>query len=287
MSRFSRATLSRIAPAATILLLAAAAPPRDVEALLREADLAYENHDYARAAELYERAEDRATDPGQVALNRAAAKYRLAQAGGGADELLEAEQLYRSCTGTGDPRRPRALYGLGNCLLLKSGDRDLAAVRSAIDCFEQCLSGEAADERLADDARHNLERARLLVLQIQSSKRNADEPPPGGDTPPDPRPPDRPPPDSPDPTRGPGDKPDPNAGPGARKLDPGQAPRGTEETSPGKGNLPPIADQSDPAPLPPKEAAEHLEQAARKITEERMLHRQRSARPPAPGVRDW
>jgi hypothetical protein len=266
--------------------LAAAAPPRDVEALLREADLAYAGHDYARAADLYEQAEDRATDPGLVALNRAAAKYRLAQAGGGADDLLEAEQLYRCCTSTGDPRRPRALYGLGNCLLLKSGDRDLAAVRSAIACFEQCLADPAIDEPLAGHARHNLERARLLVLQIQSSKRNADEPPPGGDTPPETHPPDRPP-DAPDPTRGMGDRPDPNAGPGARKPEPGRAPQGTDETSPGKGNLPPIADQSDPAPLPPKEAAEHLEQAARRISEERMQHRQRSARPPAPGVRDW
>jgi hypothetical protein len=84
-----------------------------------------------------------------------------------------------------------------------------------------------------------------------------------------------------------GDRPDPRSGAGARRPDPKQSPRGTDDTSPGKGNLPPIADQADPAPLSPQDAAEHLEQAAKRITEERMVHRQRSARPPAPGVRDW
>jgi hypothetical protein len=277
-----------ISVVAAVVLLAGASPPRDVEALLREAGAAYSNHDYARAADLYEQAEDWATDPGMVALNRAAAKYRLALIDGGAEDLPEAERLYHCCTGAGDPRRPQALYGLGNCLLLKSGDRDLTAVRSAIDCFAQCLREAKPDEPLAADARHNLERARLLALQIQVAKRGPDEPPPGGDTPPDLRPPDRSP-DMQGPVRDPsGDhRADPRSGAGSRRPDSKQSPRGTEDTAPGKGNLPPVADQADPAPLSPQDAAEHLEQAARRITEERMVHRQRSARPPAPGVRDW
>jgi tetratricopeptide (TPR) repeat protein len=258
-----------------------------VDALLREAGAAYRSGDYARAADLYKQAEDRATDPGMVALNRAAVKYRLALADGGEDDLKEAEQLYRCCTGADDPRRPRALYGLGNCLLLKSGDRDLTAVRSAIGYLEQYLREATTDEPLAADARHNLERARLLALQIQAATPDSGKPPPDGDTPPDQRQQDRSQ-DTPNLLRTPGgERPDPRATAGARKPDPGQAPRGTDDTSPGKGNLPPIADQADPAPLSEQDAAEHLEQAARRITEERMTHRQRNARPPASGVRDW
>jgi tetratricopeptide (TPR) repeat protein len=273
--------------AAVVLLLFGAAPPADVDALLREAGAAYRNQDYARAAELLEQAEDRATDPGMVALNRAAALVRLALADGNAAALTEAEQLYRCCTSVGDPRRPQALLGLGNCLLWKSGDPDLATVRLAIDTFEQCLREAATDAVLASDARHNLERARLLALQIQTSKRSAEEPPAGSD-----RPPDGPPPDHMQNTLNPtrdlsSDRPDPRAGIGPRRPDRDQTPRGTDETSPGKGNLPPIADQTDPAPLSVKDAAEHLEQAARRIADELLMHRQRSARPPAPGVRDW
>ncbi len=270
-----------------VALLAGAAPPREIETVLREAGAAYWNHDYARAADLYEQAEDWATDPGMVALNRAAAKYRLALMDGSLEDLLEAERLYHCCTGADDPRRPQALYGQGICLLLKSGDRDLAAVRSAIDYFAQCLHEAKPNESLAADARYNLERARLLALQIQVAKQGPEEPPPGGDTPPDVRSPDRTP-----GMQGPfsdpnGDRADPRAGSGLRKPDAKQSPRSTDATSPGKGTLPPVADQADPTPLSPQDAAEHLEQAAQRITKEHMIHRQRSARPPAPGVRDW
>src|SRR5258708_5871173 len=100
-------------------LLALGASPRgqpDMESLLRQGNAAFARGDYAEAARLYEEAETRATDPGLVAFNLASAKYHLAVTGeGGATALSEAERLYRCCLARTDPRRPRALYGLGNC----------------------------------------------------------------------------------------------------------------------------------------------------------------------------
>jgi hypothetical protein len=273
---------------AVVALLAGASPSLDMEALLREADAAYQNKDFARAADLYEKAEARTTDPGMVALNRAAAKFRLAQASDSPADLLEAEQLYRCCTSEADPRRPQALYGLGNCLLLKAGERDAAAARAAIDCFQLCLHDKHTDAALAADARHNLEQARLLALQIHVANSRPPSEPPGGEDPQRDLPrPDRTPPT--DPIRSPGNDmtgQDHVGTPVKPQL--GDAPRGTDSPRPpGKGSLPPIPDQSEPSPLSPKDAADYLEKASRAIEQDRQANRQRNARTPAPGVRDW
>src|SRR5262249_28669437 len=113
-----------------VLLLAAAPAPgfADPEAALHAGNDAFARGDYAAAAACYGQAAARTTEPGLVAYSLAAAKYRLALA---ADDdrdrgrlLQEAERYYRCCVGPGDPRRARALYGLGNCLLLQAGGRD-------------------------------------------------------------------------------------------------------------------------------------------------------------------
>ena len=57
------------------VLLAAAPPPPDVEALLREGNVKFQLRDYAAAIALYEKAESISTDPGQVAFNLAVAHY--------------------------------------------------------------------------------------------------------------------------------------------------------------------------------------------------------------------
>src|SRR6478736_5916071 len=71
------------------ILLLGAAPDTNVERLLRDGNAAFDRSDYEQAVEFYTQAEDRATDPGQVAYNKATALYRLA--------LDEKEE------GTGDP----------------------------------------------------------------------------------------------------------------------------------------------------------------------------------------
>jgi hypothetical protein len=271
-------------------LLLAAAPAPDVEALLREGNAAFERGDYGRAATLYEQAEARATDPGLVAFDLATAKYRLALAGeGGRAALLQqAEQQYSCCLEKHDPRRVRALLGVGNCrLLLRDGKEGLL---TAAEKFEQCLKEADPESELAADARHNLELARLLLLQTPATGNPGENKPPEGDPGSPPKPPDRPPSQQPQsmPVAEPGaGKPRGDAGRPVKPED-GSAPTATGDTPPpGSGNLRPVPDRVDAPPLSPQEAGEHLEQATERIVNERRTHRQRSAKTPPPNVRDW
>jgi tetratricopeptide (TPR) repeat protein len=269
------------------LALLGAAPAADPEALLREGNAAFARGDFARAAALFERAEVRATDPGLVAFNLAAAKYRIAEADGSPQALLEAEQAYRCCTEPGAPRRAAALYGLGNCLLLKAGDRDAATLKAAIESYDRCLREAGPDEALAADVRYNRERARLALQQLLAqSGRPKEDRPSGEDDNPDR--PDRQPLQNPNGDLGPDGQGGTQAGPATVKPGPGQNPVQSEERPPGgQGTLPPVPDRADPAPLSPQDAATHLEQATRRILEERQAHRRGNVRPPAPTVRDW
>jgi tetratricopeptide (TPR) repeat protein len=269
------------------LALLGAAPAADPEALLREGNEAFARGDFARAAALYEKAEVRATDPSLVAFNLAAAKYRLAEADGSPQALLEAEQAYRCCVEPGAPRRAEALYGLGNCLLLKAGDHDGAALKAAIACYDRCLREAGPDEALADDVRYNRARARLALQQLLAqSGRPKDERPSSDDE--NPERPDRSPLQNPDGDLGPDGQRGTQAGPAMVKPGPGQGPVQTDDRPPGgQGTLPPVPDRAEPAPLSPQDAAAHLELANRRILEERQAHRRGNLRPPAPAVRDW
>ena len=267
-------------------LLGAAAAP-DSEALLREGNAAFARGDFARAAALFERAEVRATDPGLVAFNLAAAKYRLAESDGSPQALLEAEQAYRCCVAPGNPRRAAALYGLGNCLLLKAGDRDAATLKAAIECYDRCLREAGPDEALAADVRYNRERARLALQQLLAQSGRPKEDRPSGEDD-NPERPDRQPQQNPNGDLGPDGQGGTQAGPAMVKPGPGQNPVQSDERPPGgQGTLPPVPDRADPAPLSPQDAAAHLELATRRILEERQAHRRGNLRPPAPTVRDW
>ena len=271
--------------------VSAAAPAPDWQTLAREGDAAFAHGDYAAAAALYEQAQDRATDPGLVVLDLAAAKYRLALASDAERPRLaqEAEQAYRCCTGPGDPRRPQALYGLGAALLLKSDGRDADALQEAIKADLQCLEEPGLDQALADDARHNLERARLLLLQVTPGHTHTKDEPPPGDGPPKTQPPDRQPGSPQDPARDPSGvkvKPDRHGDP--VKAQEGPKPVETSEPPPpGEGNLPPVPEGPDLPPLSAEDAARHLELAARRIREEQKTHRRAKAPAPPPNVPDW
>jgi hypothetical protein len=257
----------------------------DVEELLRKGNAAFERGAYAEAAALYEKAGDRATEPGLTAFNLATAKYHLAR-DGNAQALADAELAYRCCLEPGDPRRARALFGLGNCLLLRAAGTSLdrVALRSAIDRFGECLRDRNCDPQLDADARHNRLRARLLLLQAPPPADNSVDDPGSDDNRNDPPDSEK---DRQDRTMGPGD----DRGDSPRSLAPGTAegPAGATEGSsaPGSGTLPPVPDRSEPAPLAERAALEHLEMATRRILEESREHRRGRARPASSGMRDW
>src|SRR5207249_2654115 len=91
--------------------LVSASPALDAEQWLRLGNNAFERGAYPQALDCYARAEEFTTDPGLVALNEAAALYRLGR-------YREAELHYlRALEDATDARRARALLDLGNALV--------------------------------------------------------------------------------------------------------------------------------------------------------------------------
>jgi tetratricopeptide (TPR) repeat protein len=269
----------------------AASPDADPEASMRAGDAAFGRGDYSAAVSFYERAEARTTEPGRVAFDLGAAKYRLALAADSdvnrARLAREAEQHFHCCVEQGDPRRARALYAWGACLLLRADGNDVDAARAAAARYTECLEDPTVDADLAADARYSRERARLLTAQLTAAAKPPDDLPQGDESP------DRPPQKEPSHT----DKePKPSPGSGRVKPDGSGAPATaveetepieTDATSPGSGHLPPVPDGADVPPLDPKDAAAHLDQAAKRIADELKAHRRAGVKPPPPGVRNW
>src|SRR5262245_26546447 len=186
--------------AVPLLIAARSSEPVDIDALLRAGNAAWERGELALAAASYEKAQRLATDPGLVAFNLATVRYHQAK-GGNPQALAAAEVAYRCCLEPGDSRRAPALFGLGNCLLLRGsmGNLDSLALRAAIDRYTQCLGEPTCDEQLARDARYNQQCARLLLLQAPPPPAEA---PDGGDDDPNKKDPSAD--DQHDPTRKPG-----------------------------------------------------------------------------------
>lgn len=286
-----RVSLTAICLGLSALLTAAAPPASDPEELLRRGGAAFARGDFDEAAACFQQAELRATDPGRVALDLATTRYQQAlQARGAARATLfqEAADLFRCCAEPGDPRQALALFGLANCLLGKAEGRDPVAVQEAVRALEDCLK-VADGGPLAADARYNLELARLQAWQVHVAANDpSGKPPPGQDQDSSPPLPDRQTPSPGSDEKGTG-RPDPRGTPVPIKPSPGQMPTGSDaDRPPGQGNLPPVPDEAEAMPLPPRDAAEHLDRAAQRILEERQAHRrQKASRMPTPGVPDW
>jgi Ca-activated chloride channel family protein len=262
------------------LALLGAGPGSDPEECVRQGNAAFARGEFATAVRWYEQAEVYTTDPGQVAFNKAAALYRLG-------DYREAERHYRrSREGAEGPRLARVLYDLGNCLVQRAEDRNLALLEEAIRLYEQCLGQAGADAALAGDARHNLELAKLLWLKAKAAQDDPDRRHPNQgseDAPPD----------------GPRDQfahdgngglatPDPRGKVEPLPDQPGDAAAArTRQTPPGKGNLPPLPDEDELVALAPEDAAEHLRRAAVRIAREQQEYRQRGAAVPLRNVMDW
>jgi tetratricopeptide (TPR) repeat protein len=283
-------TIRILFPCLLVVFLLGASARNDPEQLLQAGHAAFARGDYTEAASLYERAEVHSTDPRRVAFYLAGAKYHLAvKTEGSSAELREAEQLYRCCLAPADPRRPAALFGLGNCFLHKAGDHDAASLRLAIACYDQCLQGVGGDEKLASDARYNRERARLLFLQFPPPANGSQsDKPPEDDENSQPSRPDRRPMRTPVGEQGNDGHPEDRAMGNAVKPEPGSAAaQSNDPPPPGKGNKDPVPDEVDVPPLPPAEAAEHLKEAANKVLNERKTFHRREERQSTTGVKDW
>jgi tetratricopeptide (TPR) repeat protein len=265
-------------------MVLAAAPRLKPEDLVRQGNKDWEQGDPASAVECYTQAEERSTDPGLVAFNKATSLYQLGR-------YREAELHYRRCLedAEGD-RRIRACLGLANTLLQLARNGAPSRLPDAIKLFKLCLGQANADAELLADAGHNLELARLIRLIAdlakpgeERSNRNPQEDgmrdasreneQKSGDQ---------------DPAVA---MPDPKGKP--QRVTPG---RGEEKSTPvsdnqvpppGKGNLPPIPDTDELVTLPPEDAAELLRQTATRILRERQDFQRRSVPAAFPNVKDW
>jgi Ca-activated chloride channel family protein len=252
-----------------------------VEKLIRQGNAEFAQADFAAAVDSYNRAEEGAPDPGLVACNEAAALYHLGR-------FREAELHYRyareEATGI---RLARLLYSLANCIVQQAQDRDAPRLREAMGFYELCMRQSAADPALVADARHNLELARLLWLKAKAARHGSE-------------------PNNPDQNNQDEQNQDPdNAGLRSDALramdgrgraqplsgvqsDRGSTPNDTDQPPPpGKGNLPTLPDTDDLAPLSPEDAAEHLQQAAARIVQERQDHVRQMAPAIGSNVKDW
>jgi tetratricopeptide (TPR) repeat protein len=261
--------------------LISAAPAQPVEDLVYQGNMAFERGDYAAAVDFYTRAETRVADPGLVALNKAAALYRLGR-------YREAELSYQCCRedATGD-RLVRVLYDLGNAIVQQAQDRDAKRLAEAIDYYEECLHRGGADAELAEDVRANLKLAQALLARARTAKDQPNSDNSNSSDPSHPR-------DRANDNRSGG-----NLSAGApdsrgmeravadRSGDPLRDPASANQPPPGVGNLPAIPDQDDLAPLSSQDTTAYLDQVVARVLRERKEHKQRS---PATGKRpdkDW
>jgi tetratricopeptide (TPR) repeat protein len=263
------------------LLCVAAAFAPTPEDWIRQGTAALGTERPADALACFDQAVERTTDPGLVAFDSGVALARLGR-------YREAELHFRRCLGDADgPRRPRALYDLGTCLLQRSQGKQGEPVREAIGCFEQALGLLAAADPLRPDVAHNLDLAKLLLPHALAADRSAPESSPDDH-------PDAPGPSPREASPSVGDRdsagaPDSPDGPIAKGApERGKEPRRTDRSPPpGKGNLPPLPDQDALAPLSPEDTRAYLDQAAERIRQARREQLRRVAPAPSQKFPDW
>ncbi len=288
-----RRAIGLIGPIGLIGLLAAAWSP---ESWLRRGNAAYARGDYRAALDCFVKAGEETDDPGQVAVDQAAAHYQLGEYG-------EAETCYRrSLEDAAGARRVRALYGLANALAqegqLRRGRAAVLQLTDAVQQYKACLDAAAAVEpaeqervgNVRDDAQFNLNLVKAL-LERKLADTSTDNPPTTSENP-DAQPDDR---NSRQGTReagAPGTESDGNrprerrGTPGSEtQMPPGGQPQPTDETQPGKGNVP-LLDDKDAAPLSPDQALDYLLRNLDRIRQGRA-----NRMPPQPAnakvLKDW
>jgi tetratricopeptide (TPR) repeat protein len=135
---------------------------------------AYGAGDYAGAEARFRQAEQGAPDPARAAHNHAAALYQLGR-------YDDADRDYQRSADGADPRTARAAYDRGNCAVSQAcrGDTaDRALLEKAVEQYKACLAHEgqsAGAGSLFEDARHNLELAKLLLAEQAGPPEDAEE----------------------------------------------------------------------------------------------------------------
>ncbi len=238
---------------------------------------AYVNADYDTALHEYELALQQSNDPGRYALDLGAI---AAQAG----RYSEAVQWFsRSLEDATVERQLIALYGQATSLThlagTQQGKRAVMLLERAIAGYQQTLL------RLADVLKQNASRSHRIVekqdiehnlnIAIALLKQKQQEP----------EPPEQP--EQPDNTTPPSLTSD-GTGTGNARVGSMQGPRGsesasssTEQSIPGRGNLPALPDDEEAPPISAEEAERRLQQLLKR------LRQPLSTAPLKPGNRDW
>jgi tetratricopeptide (TPR) repeat protein len=260
------------------VLLLGAAPTDTANDLVLAGNAALDRTRPEAALDVYGRAEDLTDDPGLVAYNEAVAFYRF-------DRFRDAETHFlRAREDAAGNRLANVLLGLGNALVRQVGDTDASRLRQAIACYEDALGIPDLDPDRIAAAQHNLELARLLLIAAKSKKNSkggaaSESNVPENDS-------------SRSEAAQAGDR-DPRSG--ARAPYEGEATGDMEGKSaaeknrpaPGRGNLPPIPDSDDLAPLSSDDAKSFLRQQADRIQRENLEYRQASVPVVSKSVKDW
>lgn len=266
----------------TLLALFAVSAASPADDALRAANDAARGGNFAQADTLYGRCEERTTDPGLVAFNRATACFE-------AGDFREAELNFLRCLEDRDipaDRRLSALYNRGVCLLHRG--EDVKLLRVAIGCFEPCVD---ADRALAKDARHNLELAKLLWAKAVAKQK--ERPTPNETAEPDP--PSAKPLEAPVEDGGPDPGPptQPNRVPGGSQTQPpapgtGPMPMPTPQQTAGAGTQPVVrGDAAEVQNLSPADTQALLDRTDARLRDSRRKNEQMRAGPERPNVRDW
>lgn len=256
-----------------LIVCVAANPHETARSHLRAAYDAYQENDFAEASSRFGLAKNLSADPGLAALGEGSAAYRQRQY---EQALVCARQCLEDSMG---PRRARALFLQGLCQLrLANGRRE--PLRRAAGSFAEILSLDDCPRDLAEQARHNLELARMLLAAAGGQN----DRPPEGDQEPDPA----------NPKNAPGRE--QNRGPDGKE--PGQPDRipdkadqtGREdpnaEATPGVGNLPLILGEGTQG-LSREGALAILSNAEKRIMTDLQIHRRRVVIEGPGPQKDW
>jgi len=256
--------MTRILLLLALPVLIAGTQPQDA---LRRGNLAYDRGDYESAIRAYLEAESTITDPGLAAFNKATALYQKGM-------YRDAEQAYRCALEDAvGSRRTFALYGLGSALVQQGRERGAEVLREAVRSYEACIQQKDTGADLADDARHNIELAKMLIATIppKSSDKPNTRPDEKQEKPNPPQP--RATPESGEEPVGKG-KADSRGEKQRVRKDHAKDAQQTDEGAPGAGReLPPVPDQEDVASMSPEDAQEHLNRAAARVMSEQRMHR--------------
>jgi tetratricopeptide (TPR) repeat protein len=285
------------------IALTSATPDQEAEELVRQGNRAFAEGRYEEAASLYQQAEERTTDPGLVAFNKAASLYAkdryeaaesyywlcLGDAGPRIEKLLRQHpdrDLPAKVRAAAGPRLARVLYNVGNCFLKKSDGTRGEVLEQAIIVFDHCQRLNDGDARFRADVRHNWELAkelsRLHPKPPRRDKPNSDQ---EGTQPSQPK-------------ESPGGKPeeqgsDPDRAKSGSQLDPdakvdsGANAQLTEEATAGKGNLAALPDADQLHGMTRAEAAAYLREAVQRILGERRIYHEQASKYSSHHVQDW